>query len=50
MLPSNHCSINGEIGVENPWKSGMKQMKCSYPDFGRFMRINKMPAFCSAAP
>jgi hypothetical protein len=25
-------------------------MRCSYPDFGRFMGINEMWAFCSAAP
>jgi hypothetical protein len=37
-------------GIENLWKSGMKQMRCSYPDSGHFMGINKMQAFCSAAP
>jgi hypothetical protein len=25
-------------------------MRCSYPDFGHFMGINEMQAFCSAAP
>jgi hypothetical protein len=25
-------------------------MRCSYPDFGCFMGINEMQAFCSAAP
>jgi len=39
-----------ENGVENLWKSGMKRMRRSYPDFGRFMGINEMQAFCSAAP
>ena len=39
-----------ENGVENLWKSGMKGVRRNYPDFGRFMSINGMHAFCSAAP
>jgi hypothetical protein len=39
-----------ENGVENLWKSGMKGVRRNYPDFGCFMSINEMQAFCSAPP
>ncbi len=39
-----------ESGYENLWRRGMKGRLRLYPDFGRFMGINEMKAFCSAAP
>ncbi len=39
-----------ENGIDNLWKSGMKNMRRPYPNFGRFMSVNEFRAFCSAAP
>ncbi len=39
-----------EAGFENLWKKGMKGRRCLYPNFGRFVGINEMRIFCSAAP
>jgi hypothetical protein len=39
-----------EKGVENLWKHGKAGNRRYYPDFGRFMPINEMKAFCSASP
>jgi hypothetical protein len=39
-----------ENGVENLWKHGKVGNRRYYPDFGRFVTINEIKAFCSAAP
>jgi len=39
-----------ENGIENLWKCGKLQNHRWYPDFGRFMVMNEMKAFCSTAP
>jgi len=39
-----------ENGIENLWKHGKLQNCRWYPDFRRFMVMNKMKAFCSVAP
>lgn len=39
-----------ENGVENLWKRGKVGNRRNYPDFGRFVPINEMKAFCSVAP
>jgi hypothetical protein len=44
------ASTELENGIENLWRIGMKGVRRCYPDFARFMGINKMQAFCSASP
>jgi hypothetical protein len=39
-----------ENGIENLWKRGRVGNRRYFPDFGKFMAINEMKAFCSAAP
>jgi hypothetical protein len=44
------ASTEVENGIASLWRSGMKGVRHCYPDFGRFMGINEMQAFCLAAP
>ena len=38
-----------ECGVDNLWRKGYSSGRHSYPNFGKYMSINKFRAFCSAA-
>ncbi len=43
-------AIKTENRIENLWKRGRVGNRRYFPDFGKFMAINEMKAFCSAAP